>query len=223
MLSELLKILDQLQGELFFSLADGPLKNRVVESYLEKDGALVDVLEFEHQASILFKPGQESTTHVFDCRLETSDFKHQIAPAAEDFNADEISELINLLRPFCPLNGRQKLAPTRKIIRKKKSHNLLSIAAAAKTLNLSHRQLKALIPCSETRIVEKDGTKSIEEFYWDKELIAQFEGLWLKQQNGRGYNREDLSVIAESCCDGDRRWASDCIVRFINQRLLKEN
>ena len=71
--------------------------------------------------------------------------------------------------------------------------------------------------------METDGTKRIEEYYWERELIARFELLWLKQQEGRGYNREDLAVIAAACCDGDQRWARDCIDDFLNQRELGVN
>lgn len=220
MLSELLKMLDRLQGELFFYVEDGPLKNRLVESYMEKEDTLAEFLEFEHNASLRIKPGHRSAAPVFDCRLETSDFMYHVRLSAGDFSADEIAELLGLLLPFCPINARQEHTPGRKIIRKKKGRSLLGIAAAAKALGLSHRLLKSLIPCSETRIVEKDGTKRIEEYYWDRELIARFEMLWLKQQEGRGYNREDLAVIAASCCDGDQRWARDCIVGFLNQRKL---
>jgi hypothetical protein len=223
MLSELLTIFSHLQGELFFYLEEGPLKSRLVESYKGEEGSFAEFLEFDHQASILLRPCQEGTAAVIDCRLEARDFKHQVTLAAGELSAEEISELVDLLRPLCPVLRSQEQSPVRKIIRKKKSHKLLDIAAAAKALGLSQRQLKSLIPCSETRIVEEDGAKRIEEYYWDRELIARFEDLWSKQQNGRGYNREDLSMIAASCCDGDRSWARDCIDRFIDQRLLKKN
>ena len=223
MLSELLKLLDRLQGELFLYLEDGQLKSRLVESYMENEDALVEFLEFDHNASLRIKPKHESTPPVFYCRLETSDFNYQVLLSAEDFTSAEIAELITLLLPFCQINPKQEPTLSRKIIRKKKGSNLLGIAAAAKALGLSHRLLKALIPCSETRIVEKDGAKRIEEYYWDKELIDRFEMLWVKQQEGRGYNREDLTIIATACCDGDQRWARDCIVGFLNQRKLGES
>lgn len=220
MSSELLNLLDSLPGELFFYLENGMLKNKLVECYMEEEDAQHEILEFEHNASLRIRPGEGAAAPSFDCRLEAGDFHYQIIFSTTDFTADERIELLDYLRPHCSAHAKQAGSSGRNIIRKQQGNELLGISAAAKALGLSHRSLKSLIPCSETRITEQSGQKSIKEYYWDKQLIARFESLWLKQQQGRGYNREDLTVIAECCCAGDRQWARDCINDFINQRKL---
>ncbi len=220
MISELLEMVESLDGELFFYLEEGPLTDRIIERYMEKEDAHAEILEFEHNLSLRVKQGDSLTAPSFDCRLETLDFQYRIIFAGEDFAAAEISELIDYLRPYSACSHKHTPGRDRSIIRKKQGSELLNIAVAAKSLGLSHRSLKSLIPCTETRIVEKDGSKSIEEYYWDKVLIDRFENLGMKQQEGCGYNREDLAFIAESCCDGDYRWAHDCISSFLRQRTL---
>ena len=220
MISELLTMLDALQGEPFFYLEDGPLKNRLVESYMEEEDVHAELPDFEHNASLRINQGAGAARVRFICRLETGDFSYQTLFSAEDFGGDEIAELLELLRPLCALTGEQKTASGRSIIRKSKDPGLLGISAAATLLCLSPRQLKSLIPCSETRIVTEGGARHIEEYYWDKELIDRFAGLWQRQQEGRGYNDEDLAFIAAGCCDGDRHWARDCIVGFLTRRKL---
>ncbi len=220
MISELLEMVESLDSELFFYVEEGALKNRIIESYMEEEDAHAEILEFEHNLSLRVKQGENLTAPSFDCRLETADFQYRILFAVEDFAADEISELIDYLKPYSACPHKHTPGRDRSIIRKKQGSELLNISAAAKSLGLSRRSLKSLIPCTETRIVEKGGRKSIEEYYWDKELIDRFENLEMKQQEGCGYNREDLAFIAESCCAGDYRWAHDCISSFLQQRTL---
>ncbi len=222
MISELLEMIDSLPEDLFFYLEDGALKNKLVEAYMEREDAHAEIREFELNASLRLRR-EAGSAPAFDCRLEANDFQYRIILAAGDFEVDEITELVDLLKPQCPITLRKESKPARNIIRKKKSSELLNISAATKALALSRRALKRLIPCSATRIVEEDGDKTIKEYYWDQVLIGRFASLWLKHQAGRGYNREDLSFIAQSCCDGDRRWAHDCIVGFLNQRKLYES
>ena len=209
-----------LQGEMFFYVEDGPLINKLIERYMEEEDAHAEILEFEHNASVRIQPGEGSAAPAFDCRLEAGDFQYRTIFSVGDFAADEITELIDHLRPHCPIPLKKEAGPGRNIIRKKMSNRLLNISAAAKALGLSHRSLKALIPCSEVRIAEEGGDKTIKEYYWEKELIGRFESLSAKQKGGHGYNSEDLTFIAESCCDGDRQWARDCITGFLQQRNL---
>lgn len=49
MISDLLKIIDNLPSELFCHLEEGPLKNRLVASYLDEVDAHTDILEFDHK------------------------------------------------------------------------------------------------------------------------------------------------------------------------------
>jgi hypothetical protein len=223
MLKELLKIFELLHDELCFYLDDGPLKDRLIESYMAKDEAHPDFLDYEHQVSIRIKPGMTSTAPTFDYRLEISDFTYHSPIPIDDLNTAEFTEMIELLRPFCHNSKKQKKTTASKIIRRKKHKNHLDIASAANILELSQRQLKTLIPCSTTRISDINGRKNIEEYYWEKDLIYRFNDVWSKHQQGRGYNREDVDLIATTCCDNDRLWARDCIEQFIDQRLLKEN
>ena len=218
--SELTKIMNNLPSDQFFYLEDGPLKDRLIANYMDEEDALAEILEFEHNTSLRIRQTEGATPTTIACRLEASEFEYQVVWEITDFTADEATELIDLLRPHCPITPRQETNPGKNIIRKKKGDHLLGIAATATTLELSHRSLKALIPCSETRIVTEAGNSSIKEYYWDKELIKRFKNLWLKHQEGRGYNSDDLTHIAECCCAGDRQWARDCISDFLNQRNL---
>jgi hypothetical protein len=220
---ELTNIVNNLQDEQFFYLEDGSLKDKLIANYLDEEDAHAEILEFEHNASLRLRQCEGASTPIFYCRLETSGFHYQVIWGITDFNAEEATELIDLLRPHCPISLSQKSGPGKNIIRKKMGDQLLGIAAAAKALELSHRSIKALIPCSETRIVTEAGNSSIKEYYWDKKLIDRFKNLRLKQQEGRGYNSDDLTYIAESCCAGDRKWARDCISDFLNQRKLSSD
>lgn len=220
MSSELLEMIDSLRGELFFYVEDGPLKNKLIERYMDQDDAHADILEFELISSVRVKRAAGLEAPAFDCRLEAADFQYQATLSVGDFDSEEVTELMDHLRPHCPIPLNKAASPGRNIIRKKQGSGLLNISAAAKALGLSHRSLKALIPCSEVRIAEEGGDKTIKEYYWEQELIGRFETLAAKQKRGRGYNSEDVTFIAESCCDGDRRWARDCISGFIKQRNL---
>lgn len=215
---ELTDIVNNLQNEQFFYLEDGALKDKLIENYLDEEDAHADILEFEHNASLRLRQSEGGPTPIFDCRLETNGFHYQVIWGISDFTDDEATELIDLLRPHCPTAHAHKSGSGKNIIRKKKGDQLLGIAAAAKALELSHRSLKTLIPCSETRIVTEAGNSSIKEYYWDKKLIDRFKTLWLKHQEGCGYNSDDLAYIAESCCAGDYTWARDCIIDFLNKR-----
>lgn len=218
MISELLKMLENLQDERFFHLETGPLKSRLIDSYMSEADAHAEILDFEHSATLRTGRLEDSTTPEVVLHLEAGDFAYQIGFPVGDFAEDEISELLEHLRPLSLPPARPATGLSRPILRKKPGHELLNISATAKTLGLSPRQLKSLIPCNETRIVEEDGKKIIKEYFWDKGLVGRFETLGMKQQAGRGYNSEDLTFIAENCCDGDRRWAHDCISGFLKQR-----
>lgn len=220
MISELLKLISNRQIELFFYLEEGALKNKLVEKYMEETDADAEILDFEHNAAMRITQEAGATKPTFDCRLEASEFQYQCLFSSEDFATDEINELIELLRPHCPAISVKKNGPKKNILRKKKGDGLWGLSTVATTLGLSPRTVKALIPCSETRIEEKDGNKTIKEYYWDIELIERFQKLWVKQTEGRGYNSEDLTLIAEHCCAGDRKWARDCITDYFNQRKL---
>lgn len=218
--SELTEILNNLHGEQSFYLEDGTLKDKLIANYMDEEDAHAEILECEHNTSLRIRQSEGTPTPLFDCRLEASDFQYQVIWGITDFTADEATELIDRLRPYAPITPRQKSSPAKNIVRKKKGDQLLGIAAAATALELSHRSLKTLIPCSETRIVTEAGNTAIKEYYWEKALIERFKNLWLKQQTGRGYNSDDLTHVAESCCAGDRQWARDCISDFLNQRRL---
>ena len=47
MISELMAMLDHLQGEVFFFVEDGPLKHKLIERYLEEEESQGDILDFE--------------------------------------------------------------------------------------------------------------------------------------------------------------------------------
>lgn len=215
-------MLNGLQGELFFYVEDGALKNKLIETYMNQEDAHADILEFELNASVRIRREEDTAPPAFECRLETADFQYQTIFAVRDFDDDEVTELIDHLKLHCSVPSKKESGSAKNIIRKKKGRGLLNISEAAKALSLSQRSLKTLIPCSEVRIEEEGGDKSIEEYYWDNELIARFETLWEKQQEGRGYTSEDVEYIAECCCDGDRRWARDCITGYLDQRNLSE-
>jgi len=217
MTSELLKIISALPEELFFYLEEGALKDRVITKYLDEVDARVELLDFDYNLSLRVKRGSSSCAPTFSCRFEADGFLYQVILSPEDLSAEETNELIGFLESCCSASSPRENGPGRSIVRKKKAAHLLGIAEASKSLGLTHRLLKSLIPCSETRISKSGDERKIEEYYWDKDLISRFQGLATKAQAGRGYDKEDLAFIAESCCDGDYPWAYDCITRFLLQ------
>lgn len=223
MLSKLLEMIERLPDEVFFYLEDGPLKHKLIARYRDQADAHGELLELEHNLSLKFRRGARAATPTFDARLEADDFLYQTSFVAEDFSAAEIAELLERLGLYAARPRRQGSQPAKNILRKQKGRDLLNIAAAARTLGLSHRRLKSLIPCSETRIVAEAGGQGIKEFYWERALVDRFAGLWVRHQQGRGYNSEDLELVAANCCDGDRRWAHDCITGFLAQCRLRES
>ncbi len=55
---ELTDIVNNLQDEQFFYLEDGPLKDKLIENYLDKEDAHAEILEFEHNASLRLRQGE---------------------------------------------------------------------------------------------------------------------------------------------------------------------
>ena len=220
MIAELLTWLDSLPNEPFFYLEDGPLKNRLLESYLEEDATESETAEFEHNTSLRIRHGDRAATPRLECRLEAADFHFQLSLTPEQLSDAEVTELLDLLRLNFPAPCPRPPGPGKKILRKKRASGLLNIAAAAKALGLSQRALKSLIPCSETRISGEQNNRRIEEYYWDQHLIDRLLVLADKHQQSLGYSSDDLAFIAATCCDGDQRWARDCIAGFLHQRLL---
>ena len=223
MISELMAMLDRLQGEVFFFVEDGPLKHKLIERYLEEEEPQGDILDFELDAWLRIQQKEGTATWEIEGRLEAGDFLYQTLFIIGDFAIDEIAELLEHLRSHYPTTPKPKTRPDRNILRKKNGRGLLGISAAANALCLSQRDLKALIPCSEIRISEQNGDKVIEEYYWEKDLIGRFASLGAAHKEGRETNREDVTCIAEWCCDGDRQWARDLISEFLKQRHLTED
>lgn len=223
MLSQLLAMLDSLQGELFFFVEDGPLKHKLMDCYLTEEYPQGDILDFELDAAVRIKRNEDAADVEIEGRLEASDFLFQTLLAIGDFADDEIAELLKHLRPYCGATAKPKTQPTRNILRKKKGSGLLDIRVAATTLGLCQQDLKTLIPCSEIRITEQGGDKAIKEYYWEKDLIGRFATLKAAHKQGREANREDVTCIAEWCCDGDRQWARDLIGEFLKKRHLDGN
>jgi hypothetical protein len=217
----LLEIIDSLQGEPIFFVEDGPLKQRVVEKYLEEE-AHADILDFELDASVRIKRGEVSAAPTFECRLEADGFQYTSLFSVADFAADDevIGELVERLSAYSRVDSKPGKSPAKNILRKRTGSGLLNIAEAAKALGLSHRTLKRLIPCSEIRIAEADGNKSIEEYYWEKRLIDRLITIWSAQQAEGGQKCEDLGFIAEQCCDDDLQWAKEIIAEFLQQTNL---
>lgn len=223
MISQLLAVLDSLQGELFFFVEDGPLKHKLIERYLEEEDSQGDILDFELDGAIRIKRKESAADVEIEGRLEADDFLFQTLFASGDFTDDEIAELLKHLRPHCAAPAKTQAKPARNILRKKQGSGLLGISAAATALGLCQRELKSLIPCSEICITEQRGDKVIEEYYWEKDLIGRFTSLEAAHKQGREANREDVTCIAEWCCDGDRQWARDLIGEFLKKRYLAKS
>lgn len=213
-----MQMIDALQGEVFFYLNDGPLKNKLVERYLEEEDAHGDILEFEFDASLRIIPAENTTAATIEGRLEMEDFLYQTSFTVADLDADESTDLLEQLQPHCPPPRSEQDKPSKNILRKKQGNDLLNIGGASTALSLSQRALKALIPCSEMRIVEKDGDKSIEGYYWNKELIAKLEALSAQHQQSQRYTDDDAAFVAKQCCDGDIKWARDIIAVFLQHK-----
>lgn len=219
MISDLLILLDRLQEEAFFFVEDGPLKHRLIERYLEEDEALGDILDFELDASLRIERQMGAADAAIEGRLEAGDFVYQTLLAVVDLDSEAIAELTAYLKPPCEPPSKPQARPGRNILRKKTGGGLLGIAQAATALGLCPRDLKALIPCSEVGIAEEDGEKTIEAYYWAKDLIDRLAALAVAQQQGRTASREDVTCIAAWCCDGDRQWAQELIAEFLQQRM----
>ncbi len=211
-------MIDGLQDEVFFFVEDGPIKDKLIDRYLVEDDAHSEILDFDLDASVRITRGEGSAPPAFESRLEADDFEYRTTFFVEDFDTDERAELIDRLRPHCPVPLKKEAGAGRNILRKKKGQGLLNISEASKALGLSHRALKALIPCSEIRVAEEGGDKTIEEYYWQKDLVDRFETLWAGKKEGRGHTSADVTFIAECCCDGDRQWARDTIAGFLKDR-----
>ncbi len=220
MISELMAMLDCLQGEVFFFVEDGPLKHKIIERYLEEEEAQSDILDFEFDAALRIQREEGTEDTKIEARLEAGDFLYQTNFTTKDLAADETAELLEYLKQLCTTTPKPKARPGRNILRKKNGSGLLGISVAANALGLSQRALKALIPCSEIRIAEHDGDKVIEEYYWEQDLIGRFASLGAAHKERREANREDVTCIAEWCCDGDRQLARDLISEFLKQRQL---
>ncbi|MCD6525559.1 MAG: hypothetical protein J7K75_01030 [Desulfuromonas sp.] len=215
---KLVPMIDALSGEVFLYLNDGPLKDKLVESYLETEEAHGDILEFEFDASLRIIPAADSAAATIEGRLELDDFLYQTSFTVAELDADETTDLLEQLQPHCPAPSSEQDQPRKNILRKKQGNNLLNIGSASITLGLSQRALKTLIPCSEMRIVEEGGDKSIEGYYWNKGLIARFEALAAQHRQGQRYTDDDAAFVAEQCCDGDMKWARDIIAGFLQHK-----
>ncbi len=222
MISELFEMIGGLQGESYFFVEDGPLKDKLIERYLDTADAHADIHEFSHDASLRIRREEGTAAPSVEGRLEAGDFQYQTRFSMEDFSADEISALIEQLKPLCPTR-KHEARPSRNIIRKKKGGGLLNLSEASKALGLSPRTLKSLIPCSDIRVREDGDNRTIEEYYWEMNLVRRFVGLWEKHKAAHEADREDVTLIAERCCDGDRQWARDIIAGFLKQRTFSDN
>lgn len=211
-----LRTLDQ---ELFCYLNDGPLKDALLERYLDEAGCHSDIMEFDLDASLLIKVSSKTPTPI-TLRLECSEFFYQTTLTPTELDAEQSNELRQLLDLHWPDESVATTAPSKNIIRKKQGDNLLNIGQASKALCLSQRQIKAMIPCSEIRIVDNDSSKSIEGYYWDTQLVERFVLLREQQQQGCRYTAEDINYIAENCCEQDVKWARDTIANYLKYCII---
>lgn len=216
----LLDKLNTLDHELFCFLKDGPLKSALLESYLDEADANSDIMEFDVDASLLIKDSANGSTATITLRLECDEFLYQTTLCPSELDSEQSVELRELLDLHCPKQITTKTSPSKNIIRKKQSENLLNIAQASKALGLSQHQIKRIIPCSEIRIADKDSSKSIEGYYWDIQLIHRFNLLRDQQQQGCRYSDDDINYIAENCCEQDVKWARDTIATYLKQCVI---
>ncbi len=216
---ELLEMIDSLQSELFFFVEDGPLKNRIIERYLDEE-ADADILEIDLDAAVRIKLGEGSAGTPFECRLEAEGFEYQTLFSLSDFDSEESAELMAQIAAHSPPMSQTNPECGKNILRKRATGKLLNIAEAAKAVGLSHRGLKSLIPCSEIRIAGEGENKSIEDYYWETELISRFVSIWSEHQAGGGPGSEDESFITERCCDGDQQWGREILSEFLRQRTV---
>lgn len=215
MILELRKVIKGLTCEVFFFLGDGPLKDKLIEKYMQRKDAYEDILELELDASVRIRHAEGAKTTAIECLLEAGDFQYRALLGVGDLDEDECAELMEYLRARLPVSATTEARPGKNILRKKKGPGLLGIAEASKALGLSQRSLKSLIPCSEIRIVEEGDEKAIKDYYWERELVERFVALKDKQRPGS----EDLAFIARCCCEGDLRWARELVAGFLKQRL----
>ncbi|OQY22424.1 MAG: hypothetical protein B6I37_07275 [Desulfobacteraceae bacterium 4572_35.2] len=213
----LLNRLSTLEQQLFCYLDDGPLKSILLERYLDEADAHDDIMELDLDASLLIKNSVNGSTATIMLRLEYDEFLYQTTLCPTALDTEQSAELLALLNLHGPKQTTTKTSSNKNIIRKKQGENLLNVAQASKALGLSQRQIKRIIPCSEIRIVDNYTSKSIEDYYWDTQLIQRFSRLRQQQQQGCRYSDDDINYVAKKCCEEDVKWARDTIAIFLRQ------
>lgn len=217
MISELFNMIKDLPGEISFFVEDGALKDKVIENYLQRADAHADILDFELDLSLRIKPPAGAAAPAISCRLEAGEFHCHISFSLDEFTLEERTELRQRLQAHSPRLRPQESGPNRKILRKKAGRGLLNSADAAMTLGLAPGTLKALIPCSDVRISQEGGEKTIEDYFWESELIERFVSIRAERDAGRRVSKEDVIAVAACCCDNDQSWAREVIAAFLQE------
>lgn len=83
---------------------------------------------------------------------------------------------------------------------------MYDVHQAAEKLKINETLLKSNVPCTDYTFREENGKKEITGYFWSQELIDR---LVLIQT--APYSSEDLLYIADTCCNGDHRWAKDMV------------
>lgn len=211
-----MKQINQPNCDLFSYLHDGVLKNTLLDRYLDEPDSICDILDFDFDASLIIERcGEEIATIIL--RLECDDFLYQTSLDTDTITNEQRLEIEQLvLRHSAEQRLKLPSPPKQNILRKKRGNDLLNIAQTSQALGLSQRKTKELIPCNDLRIVADGAIQTIEEYYWDRQLIQHFTMLKQQHHNTQHYHNEDLLVIAEGCCDGDIKWAQDIVDAYLS-------
>jgi len=212
-----LQQLNELNCHLFCFLEDGPLKSALLERYLDEPDSISDMIDFDFDASLLIDNENGTSLVEITLRLEFDDFSYHTTLNTATLTADERQELLMIIQQHYPDQSVRSTMPSKSIVRKKHDDNLLNTAQAARATGLSQRKVKEIIPCSDTRIVDNGTKKTIEEYYWHQSLIQRFTLLNAQHQQGVRYTEDDITFIAENCCEGDIKWARDTIATYLKQ------
>ena len=90
---------------------------------------------------------------------------------------------------------------------------MYDVHQAAEKLKINEALLKSTVPCTDYSFHEENGKKEITGYSWSQDLI---ERLVLIQAGP--CSSDDLLYIADTCCNGDPKWAKD-IVQILTRTI----
>lgn len=219
-MDDIAEMLDELGGSASIRFKDGPFHTRIIDqmSY-ELDQLCEDPEEIAFDVVVNIK--KDGNPKQISICLSAISFNFDLSSelSASELSSEEIKAIRNRLSMLIKQErSKEKTCKPRVIVRKNASHQSYDIHVAAQKLNVSRDWLKKVIPCSHCRYEEKNGKKTIEEYFWSKELIERL----YKIRHSRP-EEADYEYIADNCCEGDLGWAHEIVASLKNpNKIIKD-